>query len=876
MSEAKFKFEHLLPDYNKKAEEHFAFLQNLVNKSESSDDNCPIEIRADAYFELGLILFYQKDQTKAINFIENAQKYYSKLKNTIKVASCMTELSWMYYCKHPENLIRSLNLLNDAKYLLEVDENYDIKTKIYHYYGLISYREKKYAEALNYFKKAQNLPLKDPVQLAKVEDSLGVHYSRIGDFQVAINYFKSSLKKKYDLKNWREIAITQQLLGRLYLRLDDLENSKYHLNTALEISKSLGGSKKLCRLYCDLAKIFYIIGEYDKSEEYCISSIKLAKENSDSFAYAFAYLEYSNLLIMKGQPKEVLDTINSEINPIFNKNNSIRGLAYTKRQEAKCLYACKSYAKALERFHESLEMFKDTGYTIEIAKSHLELSNLYKLLNEDKLALSSIREALRFAELETNNMLIKTIEDEISNISESEWFNVIDKRSNNYKTSEDSLSLIDALTTLGLSKALRFKDPLLSLLRVGQAMAAETNMENLLFIITEEIKKALNTDRATVFLLNKETQELWSIIATGMGKQEIRFPAHLGLAGHVAMSGEIINIQDAYTDSRFNKDIDKQTGYRTKTVLCVPMRNFKHEIIGVFQVINKLDGDYFSPEDEVLLVAIASSAAISIENANLFKKQAELYENQIKSFNSFINTLAGSIDARDKITAGHSKRVTEYTIRLAKQMNLTDDEVETLEYAALLHDFGKIGVLDKVLCKEGILTEEEYIEIKKHAFITKELLDQMYFQEKLKNVPEIAASHHEKYDGTGYFRGLKGEEIPLGGRIMAVADVFDAITSKRHYRDRMPMIKVLNIMIKDSGSHFDPNVIKYFFDINFADILKVIITSDNAKLSDSDHELFAEYSVKTVYNILKKDKADRINEEITLIDKFKQYYERRS
>ena len=150
-----------------------------------------------------------------------------------------------------------------------------------------------------------------------------------------------------------------------------------------------------------------------------------------------------------------------------------------------------------------------------------------------------------------------------------------------------------------------------------------------------------------------------------------------------------------------------------------------------------------------------------------------MIEEQQKSFTSFINTLATSIDARDKITAGHSKRVTEYTTLIAQQMNFDEDKIDAFEKAALLHDIGKIGIQDSVLLKEGKLTPEEYKDIQRHAQITSDILNQMYFTEKLKDVPEIAASHHEKFDGTGYFRGAKGEKIHIGGRILAVSDVFE-------------------------------------------------------------------------------------------------------
>lgn len=859
--------------------EQVALLEDLIRKTEKDESGMFTPMRADAFLELGLIMFFRKEHNKAIKYIESAQKNFSSSKNIPQVAVCLADLAWIYYNKRSDNLIRSLTLLNDARYLLEHNEYSEVRAKILHYYGLISYREKKHGEALKYLKQAVKVASKDGLELAKIEDSLGVHYSRVGDYQVAIRYLQSSLKKKLDLKHCRERSITEQLLGRLYLRLEDYDHAREYLESAKNTSRSLGGSKRVCRLLCELAKIYLFFGDTSKAKQYCQDSMKIANEYKDDLAYAFAYLEMVNALYEEGKYNDALLKINNEIMPIFSGIGSARGLAFTKRIEAKCLLARNEEHKAIEILHESLELFKDISQPLEVARSHLELSKAYRGIIEERLALSSLREALRIAETEGHNLLIKLIEDEYANISEDEWLRMIDKRSKREKVQEEGTSLLDALSTLtlsGTSKLPDKTDPLISLLHVGQAMAAETDIDRLLITITEETKQAVNTDRATVFLLDKDAHELWSKVASGMGQQEIRFPAHLGLAGHVAMTGEVINIEDAYNDSRFNKDIDKKTGYRTRTVLCVPMRNLHHEIIGVFQVINKLDGESFSHEDEALLIAIASSAAISIENARLFKEQAMLYQEQKKSFNSFINTLAFAIDARDRITAGHSSRVTSYTLAIAEQMNLSDTDKEVLEYAALLHDFGKIGIQDRVLCKEGILTEEEYSEIKRHAFLTKDILEKMYFQEKLKEVPEIASSHHEKYDGSGYFRGINGEDIPLGGRIMAVADVFDAITSKRHYRDRMPMLKVLSILRKDSGSHFDPKIVNIFFEIPFSKIVNIIISTDNDVLSDKELSLFKQYSVEDVHEILKKKDHDRSGEEKFLVHTFEMHYERKN
>lgn len=414
--------------------------------------------------------------------------------------------------------------------------------------------------------------------------------------------------------------------------------------------------------------------------------------------------------------------------------------------------------------------------------------------------------------------------------------------------------------------------PLVALLNVARTLAAETSLELLLKTVAEEIKKVLDADRCSVFLLDKTSNELVSKIALGMGTQEIRFPANTGLAGYVAQSGEIINIKDAYADSRFNQEIDKETGYKTKTILCMPIWNMKHEILGVFQVLNKQNG-YFSKEDEEVLIAIGSSAGIAIENARLFESQQLMINQQKELFKSFIDTLAGSIDARDKITAGHSSRVKMYSELLCDAMNTDEKTKANIIHAAVLHDIGKIGIKDAVLQKDGKLTDDEYKHIQEHVKITYDILNRVYISEEFKEVAEIASSHHEKYDGTGYFRKLKGNDIHFGGRVLAVSDVFDAITSKRHYRDKMPIKNALDIIKSGSWKHFDGDIVDAFFKIRLDRLVEVFLSEvDSVLYDEQDREPLSRYDVDYLYSLLDKDESELTDEQKSLIELFNRYY----
>lgn len=413
-------------------------------------------------------------------------------------------------------------------------------------------------------------------------------------------------------------------------------------------------------------------------------------------------------------------------------------------------------------------------------------------------------------------------------------------------------------------------DPLISLVKIGRSITAQTDINVLLKVIAEETKVAMEADRCTVFLLDKKTNELWSKVALGMDSQEIRFPVDKGLAGYVVRSGESINITDAYNDSRFNPDVDKTTGYKTKTILCMPIKNNNQEIIGAFQVLNKKNG-VFTKSDEDLLVAIGGSASIALENAQLFEQQKELYKEQKLLFESFINTLAASIDARDKITAGHSTRVKLYAMLMVDALDLDEKTKEIIEKAATLHDIGKIGIRDSVLQKEGKLTDEEYKHIQEHVQITHNILQQICTNEDFKQISEIACSHHEKYDGTGYYRKLKGEEIPYGGRILAVSDVFDAITSKRHYRDKMPIVNVIDILLKGAGSHFDKNLVEVFLTIPTDKIVNVFLTESHLKFKPKDSKTLNKYNLLDIYNLSTKENPTE--DEKNIVSLFNNYYE---
>ena len=334
------------------------------------------------------------------------------------------------------------------------------------------------------------------------------------------------------------------------------------------------------------------------------------------------------------------------------------------------------------------------------------------------------------------------------------------------------------------------------ILDVTRRLMSVTDLDALLRLMAEATTDLLDADRATIFLVDPDRGELWSKVA--LGSAEIRLPLSAGIAGDAARTGRTINIPDAYADPRFDQDFDRRSGYRTHSLLTFPMTGQDGTVTGVFQVVNKAAGP-FTAADEATLASLAASAAVAVENAQLIAGQKRLWE-------TLIETLAVTIDARDQQTAGHSQRVTRYALVLGRAMGFAAGELEKLRAAALLHDYGKIAVRDRFLQKPGKLDDAEFAYMKAHAEKTGEFLALLEFPRSLREVPLIAAQHHERMDGKGYPKGLPKEEILLGARVIAVADVFDALTAPRYYKPAYPLEKTLEIMEGMTGAHLDPAV----------------------------------------------------------------------
>jgi len=252
-------------------------------------------------------------------------------------------------------------------------------------------------------------------------------------------------------------------------------------------------------------------------------------------------------------------------------------------------------------------------------------------------------------------------------------------------------------------------DKLGGILDVAKALVAERDLDRLLEMIVQSAARVVEADRCSLFLVDRDRGELWSKVAQGVTMKEIRLPMGIGIAGAVASTNTAVNIPDAYRDTRFNQAVDKQTGYRTTSILCVPMRSIEEEVVGVLQALNKQGGEPFTSEDEELLSALGGQAAAAVNNALLHHEIEQLFE-------GFVRASVVAIESRDPTTAGHSGRVARLSVGLADALpraersagrwsgsSLTLQERQELRYAALLHDFGKVGVRENVLVKANKL-----------------------------------------------------------------------------------------------------------------------------------------------------------------------------
>jgi len=349
---------------------------------------------------------------------------------------------------------------------------------------------------------------------------------------------------------------------------------------------------------------------------------------------------------------------------------------------------------------------------------------------------------------------------------------------------------------------------------VGEVFASKTSLDEVLDSVTQVLQKTLDYDRGLILLANKSNSRLEIRGAYGYIGQHLDLLTNISfhLDNPQSKGVFVVSFREQKPFLVNNaKEIEKNLSPKsqeflralgTQAFICVPIVLEGHSI-GILAVDNLQTKKPLVASDINLLLGIAQTFAISIQNARLLEARAE-------QFNSTLQILADSIDARDFLTAGHSEKVADYTVAIAEELGLGEDSCRVLRTAALLHDYGKIGIPDSILKKDGPLTDEERAVIRTHPTKSKQILDKVSFEGDYKEIPDIVHAHHERWDGTGYPNALKGEQIPLGARIIATADLFEAITAKRHYRDPMQIDEAIQELRQVSGKHLQPEIVNAF------------------------------------------------------------------
>ncbi len=351
---------------------------------------------------------------------------------------------------------------------------------------------------------------------------------------------------------------------------------------------------------------------------------------------------------------------------------------------------------------------------------------------------------------------------------------------------------------------IRLKE-VMSLYNVSEAMTSTLSLDTILHMILETTQAELDSDCVSLLIdepRDDDSQPITYLTHTLCQDGRDEGPgceADVDLVLDWFRSNPFLVISGPKA-KRFFKSVPKNKA--NVSLLSVPLK-VRDNIIGAINAFSFNRSQRYTEGQGKLLIILASRAAQAIENARLF-------ENLQRTFRGTIQGLVSTLEAKDKYTSGHSRRVTEYAVEIAEAMGLSPEETEKIEWAGLLHDIGKIGIRLEALNKPEKITVEEHEMFKDHCVMGKQILESIHF---LRGVVPLVLYHHEWYDGSGYPEGIKGKNIPKGARILAVADSYDAMTSDRPYRKAMSEDDAIEELNRFSGTQFDPEVVEIFIDL---------------------------------------------------------------
>jgi putative nucleotidyltransferase with HDIG domain len=409
-------------------------------------------------------------------------------------------------------------------------------------------------------------------------------------------------------------------------------------------------------------------------------------------------------------------------------------------------------------------------------------------INQEKLAHSE--------ELYSMNMTLEDRLKEIEylNINLEERIEEIEEA--NYKIADLASELEEK--NIGLTQAV---DRLQALYKMGLAVNATMELDKLLNLLSKKSMETMKAQIGYILMTNEKTDALLVGGAAGILEgfdREQAIPLKPGGVSYWVINNNQAKLIESVDNAReFSKM--SRLGFIRESIICAPLTD-KNQVIGTITIANPVDGSSFGPSDLELLSTIATQASIAIRNARLYEAQETTYLNTVQA-------LVSAIEASDAYTRGHSERVTRYSLALAKELGVDGDPLKQLEQAAILHDIGKIGIDVALLHKKEKLTSADIEILKLHPSIGVRILEPMHF---LGTVREIIEQHHERYDGKGYPNGLSGADWRLEGRILAVCDTYDAMTSDRPYRKALSHELAIQEIHNHSGTQFDPAVAAAF------------------------------------------------------------------
>jgi HD-GYP domain-containing protein (c-di-GMP phosphodiesterase class II) len=340
---------------------------------------------------------------------------------------------------------------------------------------------------------------------------------------------------------------------------------------------------------------------------------------------------------------------------------------------------------------------------------------------------------------------------------------------------------------------------------IASALRIAQTPDEVFPIVLDQLINLLDMDSAMVDMLDSSTQEIVGVMARGLWAPfaGLRTPENAGGSGRVIASGTPYVTTNVMADGLVARP-DMLAG--VIAAACIPIVA-QHQPIGTLWV-GRQSQRAITSEEINLLSALGEMVGNTIQRMRLHEQTVNQAEEIALAYDLTLEGWAKALELRDKETEGHSRRVTDLTLLMAGQFHVSEPELTHIRRGVLLHDIGKMGVPDQILKKPGPLNNDEWDEMRKHPQYAYDLIHPIDY---LRPALDIPYCHHEKWDGSGYPRGLQGEDIPLAARIFAIVDVFDALSTDRPYRAAWPRTLVLDYLRQQSGKHFDPKVVEAFF-----------------------------------------------------------------